>query len=101
MMEIAKTKLRLHQKKRMDLEDQRIEKLRKNLHHTYIDDESESAWPLTTQQMERVTMAISRGTKGECLSERYRIRVTRDDLLTLTGSVWLNDEVCKGVHSNC
>ena len=98
MMEIAKTKLLLHQKKRMDLEDQRIEKLRKNLHHTYIDsddDEPESLWTLTTQQMERVTMAISRGTKGECLSERYRIRVTRDDLLTLTGSVWLNDEVCR------
>lgn len=93
-------KLLLHQKKRMNLEDERLAKLRKGLSQTYIDsdDENDSKWLLTQQQMERVAMAINRGSTGECLSEKYRIRVTRGDLRTLTGSVWLNDEVVACVY---
>lgn len=95
VMEVAKAKLMLHQKKRMDWEDERIANLRKGVSQTYIDsdDECEPNWHLTSQQMKRVTIAMSRGSEGECLSERYRIRVTRGDLRTLTGTVWLNDEV--------
>lgn len=95
VMEVAKAKLLLQQKKRMDLEDKRIAKLRKGLSQTYIDsdEESDATWHLTPQQMERVAIAIGRGSEGECLSERYRIRVSRGDLRTLIGSVWLNDEV--------
>lgn len=86
----------------MNLEDEIIAKLRKGFSRTYIDsdDENESTWLLTSQQMERVVMAISRGSEGECLSERYRIRVTRGDLRTLTGSVWLNDEVISTKSNN-
>ena len=99
-MKAAKAKLLLHQKKRMGVEDERLAKLRKGLAQTYIDsdDEESSKWLLTAQQMERVAMAIARGNAGECLSERYRIRVTRGDIRTLTGSVWLNDEVCRSSH---
>ena len=85
----------------MDIEDERMAKLRKGLSHTYIDsdDKSEPLWPLNAQQLERVTVAISRGSEGECLSERYRIRITRADLCTLTGLVWLNDEV--SIYDHC
>ena len=95
IMQVAKTKLLLYQRKRMDLEDERVAKLREGLSQTYIDsdDESGSGWSLTPQQMERVATALRRGSEGECLSERYRIRITRADLHTLTGLMWLNDEV--------
>lgn len=97
MMEAAKAKLKLHQQKRMEQEDKIVEQLRRGLAHTYVDSEDEEeedeSWCLSSEQQTRVSMAISRGSQGECLSERYRIRVTRADLRTLTGSTWLNDEV--------
>lgn len=108
MVDVAKTKLLRCQKKRMEVEDERMAQLRMDLSCTYIDsdDESESVWPLAPQQMDRVTMAINRGSEGECLSERYRIRVTRGDLRTLTRTVWLNDEVGRfplmiTIHDSC
>lgn len=95
IVEVVKTKLRLHQKQRVELEDKRVAKLRNSLAQVNLDsdDEDESTWVLTAQQMERVTMTLCRGSGSECVSERYRIRVTRNDLRTLTGLVWLNDEV--------
>ena len=102
-MKAAQAKLLLHQKKRMEAEDERLVRLREGLSQTYIDsddeDEAGSKWVLSAQQMERVATAMSRGNAGECLSERYRIRVTRADLRTLTGLEWLNDEVhkCSGI----
>lgn len=99
-MQVARTKLQLSQKQRMDLEDQRVAKLRSGLSHIYLDsdedeedEEEQTSWTLTSQQMDRVTEAVGRGDVQECLSERYRIRISRGDLRTLTGLVWLNDEV--------
>ena len=96
MMEAVKAKLKLQRQKRMEQEDKIVADLRRGLAHTYVDSDDEdedSSWCLSAQQQARVTMAITRGSEGECLSERYRIRVTRGDLHTLTGSMWLNDEV--------
>lgn len=104
-MQVAKTKLQLSRKQRMELEDKRIAKLRSGLSRIDLDSDDEDEepsdfkWVLDAQQMERVTMAIKGGNDNECLSERYRIRVSRGDLHTLTGLVWLNDEVnvsCSG-----
>lgn len=101
IMEVARAKLQLTQKQRIELEDKRVAKLRTGLSHIYLDSdeediEEESSWTLTSQQMERVTEAIRWGDDQECISERYRIRVSRGDLKTLTGLVWLNDEVITG-----
>ena len=93
VVEIAKTKLQLFQKERMAMEDVRVAKLRNALAHTCLEHEAPSTWDLTQEQMKRVHIAISSGSDQECLSERYRIRITRGDLRTLTGLVWLNDEV--------
>lgn len=97
-MEIAKAKLQLSKKQRIDLEDQRVARLRQGFSHIYLDSDEEeeeikTTWILTNQQMEKVAEAIGHGPKEECLSERYRIRISRGDLRTLTGLVWLNDEV--------
>ncbi len=105
MMDAAKAKLKLQQQKRMEQEDRIVSQLRRGLAQTYVDSDVEcddnSSWSLSAQQQERVTMAISRGSEGECLSERYRIRVTRGDLRTLTGLMWLNDEVSTSMIELC
>ena len=97
MMQAAIAKLKIQQQKRIEHEDRVVAELRKGLTHACIDSEDEDiSWSLSTQHQQRVTMALSRGSEGECLSERYSIRVTRGDLRTLTSSMWLNDEVTPG-----
>lgn len=94
--EVARSKLQLHRKQRAAMEDMRVTRLRDALAETHLEADNAATtqtWLLTTQQMERVTSAISRGSEQECLSERFRIQVTRGDLRTLTGLTWLNDEV--------
>ena len=96
-MQVAQTKLQLSQKQRMELEDKRVAQIRSGLSHVYLDSDEEAEvepqWSLTTEQMDIVQTAVGRGNPQECLSERYRIRISRADLRTLTGLVWLNDEV--------
>ena len=41
----------------------------------------------------QVARTLSRGRADDLLSERYRIRITRGDIVTLSGLQWLNDEV--------
>ncbi len=97
VVEVARTKLHLRQKERMAIEDVRITKLRDSLSNTHLEHLEEDAlsrpWNLSPDQRERVQVVLKRGNEQECVSEKYRIRVTRSDLRTLTGLVWLNDEV--------
>lgn len=93
MVEIARTKLQLQQKERLAMEDIRMTRLQSALAHSHLDVDETPSWSLSSEKMERVQAVISRGNELECLSERYRIRISRGDLRTLTGLVWLNDEV--------
>ena len=46
-----------------------------------------------TASPSQIAAATGRGSASDCLSERFRIRIARSDMFTLTGLQWLNDEV--------
>ncbi|CAI8030019.1 Sentrin-specific protease 1 [Geodia barretti] len=48
---------------------------------------------LTEQQLQQVQRVLSRGSGLEVLSQRFNISIKRDDVMTLAGLNWLNDEV--------
>lgn len=41
----------------------------------------------------QVAQAMASGQGGDLLSERFRIRITRADIASLSHHAWLNDEV--------
>lgn len=82
----------------MAVEDVLVGRLRRSQSESHLDHDQIPAWVLSPEQMEKVATAISGSRQGECLSERYRIRITGSDLHTLTWNVWLNDEVRAGTY---
>jgi sentrin-specific protease 1 len=48
---------------------------------------------LTEQQLQQVHRVLSRGSGLEVLSQKFNISIKRDDVMTLAGLNWLNDEV--------
>lgn len=75
------------------MEDVLVGRLRNSLSEAHLSSDHIPAWVLSPEQMEPVNTAIGGRSKTVCLSERYRIRIGSSDLHTLTGTVWLNDEV--------
>ena len=58
-----------------------------------LEEEEKEMGSLTEQQEQKVEAALSRGKGGEVLSVKFNISIKRDDVRTLAGLNWLNDEV--------
>jgi sentrin-specific protease 1 len=41
-----------------------------------------------------INNALSRGSPGQVLVDKFRLQITKGDIATLAGLNWLNDEVC-------
>ena len=49
--------------------------------------------PLTEDQEQQVRRVLSQGSGLEVLSQKFNISIKKDDIRTLAGLNWLNDEV--------
>lgn len=57
-------------------------------------EEEKTAYPVFTKQhLERIKRAVSGGSPSEVIVSKFNMSITRNDLNTLMGMTWLNDEV--------
>ena len=90
---MANTKLALCQRQRQAAEEHLVGRLRDQLQETHLQELSHPPWDLEDSELDEVGVALTVRDGGQCLVERYRIRICRNDLSTLEPTAWLNDEV--------
>lgn len=57
------------------------------------EEEEDEFPPLTPQQQQIVNYGLHGGPRGEQIITKFNMTITRNDLITLDGITWLNDEV--------
>lgn len=79
------------------LQQQRIDDTVSNILQTIVLDEDDEYLnefpPLNTEQRQLVRYALHGGSRNELIAQKFNLSITRQDLLTLSGLNWLNDEV--------
>ncbi|XP_077978943.1 uncharacterized protein LOC144434366 [Glandiceps talaboti] len=102
-IEEVKVKLRIYQERRAEHEARLEEQIRDRMHiaekeppvlEDVEDTDEEESLPELTEEMENeIDNAFVANPREEILTEGFRLSITRDDIQTLSGLNWLNDEV--------
>lgn len=96
-LEVAEKYLHLCREERTRAEEARVTRLRENLCRITLgpeqEEEEEMLLTLSVEQEKKVAQAMASGQGGDLLSERFRIRITRADIASLSHHAWLNDEI--------